>query len=285
MGQSCWPEVLLAAKTVLSRPGTRLLVVSDFDHTLSDFRSEQCHELVGFNALYREQFLAEFRAIFHTRQALDGWWRAAHNCIVEKSGLTRQMLEDRLNGSNVGVREGLQQLVALLRAEQVPLLVVSAGIRDVITHTLLRHQVDSRSDHLFHIDANYITFASCGRIASILPESPVHADSKHLVASRAPHLFPFSTQARKPEYPVDATNIGADGVDGVDTVALLLGDRVQDFDVLKHHPNILSLRMGFARDRTGERTQALLMEALCDAVCVGEQHGLHAVRLLVEDLL
>ncbi|KAJ1387075.1 hypothetical protein B484DRAFT_410003 [Ochromonadaceae sp. CCMP2298] len=56
---------------------------------------------------------------------------------------------------------------------------------------------------------------------------------------------------------------GVDGADGVDTAALLLGDRVQDFD----------------------RTQPLLVEALCDAVCVGEQHGLHAVRLLVEDLL
>ncbi|KAJ1442578.1 hypothetical protein B484DRAFT_390037 [Ochromonadaceae sp. CCMP2298] len=50
------------------------------------------------------------------------------------------------------------------------------------------------------------------------------------------------------------------GADGVDTAALLLGDRVQDFD-------------------------ALLVEALCDADCVGEQHRLHAVRLLVEDLL
>jgi 2-hydroxy-3-keto-5-methylthiopentenyl-1-phosphate phosphatase len=281
-----WATKLDSLKTILRERGdTSFIVVSDFDHTLTHFTSEQCHDILGRHEDYSKEFTTEFTEIFNVPRAMDEWFRVAHDCIVDKSGLTSTMLQQRLEQRTITVRNGLREFVSNLREEGVPLVIVSAGIRDVVVHTLTAIEIDTSSDHLFHIDANYCQFHADGQIANILPEHPVHSESKKHAAQRAPHIFSFlSAQASDcDQIEADITIEGLETVT-VNTVAIVMGDRPSDFTVLSTFTNVATFRVGFARERDSQDAQALLDEAQCDAVFIGE-HGLESVHALVGELI
>lgn len=181
---------MAAIRKLVSQKRARLMVVSDFDHTLTKFTSPQCHDIVGFNEKFSSDFIEEFNNIFiRPSSTMAEWWTSAHELITKKSGLTKSMLQSRLDEQLISVRDGLQEFAVSLRLHRVPLVIVSAGIRDVIAHTLSTCNIPTDADHLFHIDANYLEFHASGNIADILPREPVHSESKMHVVTRAPHMF------------------------------------------------------------------------------------------------
>ena len=180
----------------------------------------------------------------------------------------------------------------------------------------------AQHDHLFHIDANYLEFAECGKISGVLPEVPVHSRSKHEVAVRAAHMFAFIHDAQSFESDISASesttsvlmpltssdeNIAMVSNTGPSTelevaahlqstistansttspvVAIVMGDRPPDFDVLNAFPTIQQFRVGFARTFAETDVQPLLTEGCCDVVLVGHEHGLEALQLLIDDLI
>lgn len=186
---------LAKIKDLIAHKPSKLMVISDFDHTLTKFTSLQCHDVVGFNKRYSKEFLKEFNDIFLTPlESLSEWWRVAHDLLVDKSGLTKEMLHERLSEEIVAVRDGLEEFIIDLRLHHIPLIIVSAGIRDVIAHTLAKCNLCIEHDELFHIDANFLEFHDCGKLSNVLPEDPVHSESKKLVHVRAGHMFDFLTQ-------------------------------------------------------------------------------------------
>jgi 2-hydroxy-3-keto-5-methylthiopentenyl-1-phosphate phosphatase len=194
-----FPAKLGAIKKMVACKPTRLIVVSDFDHTLTKFTSPQCHDVVGFSERYTEDFLQEFRGLFgQPTTSLADWWRLSHDLIVKKSGLTRPMLNEMLATGTVAVRDGLQDFAKNLRLNHVPLVIVSAGIRDVIAHTLAGCDLPTGGDHLFHIDANFMEFHDSGYLTAIYPHDPVHSESKQHVHVRAAHMFEFLHEQRSP---------------------------------------------------------------------------------------
>jgi hypothetical protein len=68
-------------------------------------------------------------------------------------------------------------------------------------------------------------------------------------------------------------------------VAIVMGDRPPDFEVLSAFPDVLTFRVGFARGFEPEYVDPLLEAGQCDVVLVGREHGLDAVNLLIQDLL
>lgn len=193
-------DKLRRLKDMVSAKTTKLIVVSDFDHTLTKFTSPQCHDIVGFNERYTKEFLEEFRGIFRQPMGtLAEWWRVSHDLLVDKSGLTKSLLHEMLTSESVAVRDGLQEFVMNLRLNHVPLIIVSAGIRDVIAHTLANCDLPVQGDHLFHIDANYMDFHETGQLVAIYPVDPVHSESKQHVHLRAAHMFDFLTARTAPQ--------------------------------------------------------------------------------------
>ena len=299
-------ESLAVIKTAVTSPHTKLIVVSDFDHTLTNFTSLQCHDVIGYNSQYPQEFLNDFKTIFDTPMScLAEWWRIAHDLIVNKSGLTEEMFKERMDEGVVSVRSGLKEFALDLRNCEIPLVIVSAGIRDVIAHTLTSYNIPVTADHLFHIDANYLQFHECGKIACILPEQPVHSESKMLVSSRAPHMFTFDQGAITAPIVTGCSNadVSESGVEDClsnnsadestgpvtaatdDVVAIILGDRPGDFNVLNSFPNVRTFRVGFARQLLDNDVDLLLQVGKCDVVFIGEDHGLEAVHSMVEDLI
>lgn len=309
----------------------KLMVVSDFDHTLTKFTSLQCHDVVGMHQSFTKEFIKEFKDSFKLPfDSISEWWRFTHDLIVDKSGLTSAMLQERMNEGIVHPRSGFGELTVSLSEYNVPFVIVSAGFKDVIHHTLTVCNAPTDTDHLFHIDANYLEFKECGRLGSILPVDPVHSYCKHTVVERAPHMFAFIQEGRLFESdittdetavsslltsnasvtdcvkvvlgenesvtpaPSTPTNCDAclseaaasvSSANPAPVVAIVMGDRPPDFDVLAAFPEVIQFRIGFARTFDAEQVEPLLTQGECDVVLVGHEHGLESVQLLIDELL
>lgn len=156
-----------------NRPLDTLHVIADFDMTLTkhwvparyDFhdttpKTQQKNEvernLSSHGVLERGQHVSKDFAI-HTRQlyqhyypyeistTLDieektalmiEWWTKAHEAMIQE-GFTREMIEIQAKDAKMQFRQGVRELLDFLAARQVPLLIFSAGIGDVI-EALLR---------------------------------------------------------------------------------------------------------------------------------------------------
>jgi cytosolic 5'-nucleotidase 3 len=101
------------------------------------------------------------------------------------SGLRKRHIKyavaEALKTNSISLRDGVAPLLAQLDARQVPVLLFSAGIADVIEEVLLQ-QAGPISPHL-HIVSNHILF---GR----------HGDNDHIVGFSKPSYHVFNKTAR-----------------------------------------------------------------------------------------
>lgn len=281
-----------------------LLFISDFDHTITTFSSEQCHDLIGNVSEYSEEFRSkyqEFMVEYGPSNVYGEFHTLCHDLVTKESGLTREMFHESLTASNIPqVRPGLKQFIELLNELSLPLLISSAGIKDIIESTLQMQDIDvSHCESLVSIDANYLQFDSSGKLTAILPLDPIHSQSKHLAPERLDEFF-YAPLIAPPSAPIipdgsfgtnlqstaESHNASTSKLEGRGVqwgVALLLGDSPGDFTVLQDHPEVLTMKVGFARD---EAAAAVLMEqASCHVVLVGISHSWEPVNRLLDVFL
>ena len=118
----------------------KLMVVTDFDATLTTGKSIQCHDLVGFSPLMSQAFRDEFAPLldWQSNAAIDGveWWDTAHALMVKHGQPQRQTLPRMVREAKMEWRAGALDLLERLAALEVPVLIVSAGLTDVIEEFL-----------------------------------------------------------------------------------------------------------------------------------------------------
>jgi HAD superfamily hydrolase (TIGR01544 family) len=88
------------------------------------------------------------------------WVNKAHDLMVERSGLRQSMIKlavaDGLSKKNIALRSGVPQFLTQLHQHEVPILIFSAGLGDVIEEVLKQQSILS-SPHL-HIVSNHMIF-------------------------------------------------------------------------------------------------------------------------------
>jgi 2-hydroxy-3-keto-5-methylthiopentenyl-1-phosphate phosphatase len=284
-----------------------LLFISDFDHTITTFSSEQCHDLIGNVSEYSEEFRSkyqEFMVEYGPSNVYGEFHTLCHDLVTKESGLTRDMFHKSLSLSNIPkVRPGLKQFIELLNELSLPLLISSAGIKDIIVSTLHMQDIDiSQGESLVNIYANYLQFDSSGKLTAILPLDPIHSQSKHLASERLDEFF-YTPMIAPPSAPIIPNGtLGPNLQSTADShsdptgscsmvpskrmqwgVALLLGDSPGDFTVLQDHPEVLTMKVGFARDEAA--AAALMEQAGCHVVLVGINHSWDPVNRLLDVFL
>jgi phosphoserine phosphatase len=78
----------------------------------------------------------------------------AHDLIVDRSGLTEEMFHRGIKSSNIQLRPGTADLIAYCRDSNIPTVITSAGITNVIAAVLESHGVSSVHNENFHIGNN-----------------------------------------------------------------------------------------------------------------------------------
>ncbi|KAG5280434.1 hypothetical protein AALO_G00089100 [Alosa alosa] len=150
------------------------------------------------------------------------WWSAAHELLVEQ-GIQRKLLAGAVSQSGAKLRGGYGEFFGRLKRCDVPVLIFSAGLGDVLLEILKHNNVLSSN---LSIRANFMHFSEEGLLQGF-KEPLIHTFNKgegHLAS-------PTHTAHDRPN-------------------VLLLGDSLGDVSMADNLTNVMNvLRIGFLNDK------------------------------------
>jgi len=239
-----------------------LLVVTDFDATLTMGKSVQCHDLVGFCPLLAEGFRNEFAPLldWQSNTAIDGveWWDKAHELMVKYGQPPRHLIPRMVRESDMVARPGALKLLERFAALDVPVLIVSAGVSDVIEEFLRQHSAWTEN---VTICSNRLNYAADSAPQSVSPDPPITSFTK-ATAYRASSAF-FKQHA-------DRSSI------------LMMGDSCSDIDPGQNIPSRHLISVGFLNDKP--MMEAAKYAQTFDALVLGSEGSLGGVDELLDDI-
>lgn len=182
----------------------RLCVIMDFDRTITKYwdpsrtkRAPSSHGILerGRSAVFRAKAdaLTEFYFPIETDASLPvtekipfmiDWYRKVHGLFVAE-GLTRADVVNAVSLSSVELRPGVVDTIQWCERHRVPLIVMSAGLGDVITEVLRQHLSDLPP--CVHVVSNAMEFDSSGALVAFT-EPVMHMFNKRLQASDVERL-------------------------------------------------------------------------------------------------
>ena len=147
----------------------KLLVIADFDATITTGDSIQCHDMLGFSELMTPAFRREFAPLLDwaTNPDVDGvaWWDKAHELMIKHGQPPRHLIPRMVRETRMEPRPGALKLLARLAVLQVPLLIVSAGLSDVIEEFLRQH--DALTENIT-VCSNRLNYGASARTPRML---------------------------------------------------------------------------------------------------------------------
>ncbi|XP_059892186.1 cytosolic 5'-nucleotidase 3-like [Gadus macrocephalus] len=231
-------------------PGT-LQVISDFDMTLSRFahhgkRVPTTHNILDHRLLIDEDCACNMRKLLKIYYPIEidpsltseqkiplmvEWWTKVHHLLIQQK-IQRDMLAQAVQESGVILREGYEVFFDRLAELQVPLLIFSAGVGDILEEVVRQSQVFHPN---VHVISNCMDFDANGVLRGF--KGPlIHTFNKRegalLLAAPLPELR-------------ERPNV------------LLLGDSLGDLamaDGVARPHNLLTV--GFLNDQVEERTES-----------------------------
>uniref|UniRef100_A0A915PY74 5'-nucleotidase n=1 Tax=Setaria digitata TaxID=48799 RepID=A0A915PY74_9BILA len=138
---------------IINAEKDKLLVVSDFDYTLSRFHDSEGKSCLTTHGVFDsaawtvsqelgivlEKLKAKYLPIEfdpHMTVAekiphMEDWWRTSHEHII-KTGFTKRTIQKFVSEAKLELKEGAKELMLALHDHNVPLVIFSAGIGNVI---------------------------------------------------------------------------------------------------------------------------------------------------------
>lgn len=187
------------------RGGSKCMIVTDFDHTLTRFRATgtgknvpQCHDMIeksktfsdvagwkdAWDTLWENQ-----RKEYGTKEyEMAKWWQRAHDIMI-KHHFSKRDIDTILDeyDSEIHLRDGILSLFQFCKEKSIPIVIVSAGITNFISEICRRKGIDVSSDNVV-ICSNEMIFNKDGSIERFT--SPVvHAESKGKIRSLREEFF------------------------------------------------------------------------------------------------
>uniref|UniRef100_UPI003AAEB2F2 7-methylguanosine phosphate-specific 5'-nucleotidase-like n=1 Tax=Centroberyx gerrardi TaxID=166262 RepID=UPI003AAEB2F2 len=228
-----------------------LQVISDFDMTLTRFahngkRVPTTHNILDNRLLINEDCTRKMRQLLNTYYPIEidasrtaeeklplmvEWWTKVHELLIQQK-IRKDMLAQAVKESSAMLREGHKVFFDRLAEHQVPLLIFSAGVGDILEEVI-------RQNHVFHpnvrIISNYMDFDHSGILRAFKGQL-IHTFNKREGAlQHAAHLRELQ----------DRPNV------------LLLGDSLGDLtmaDGVSQPQNVLTI--GFLNDQVEERKES-----------------------------
>ncbi|XP_027366380.1 7-methylguanosine phosphate-specific 5'-nucleotidase A isoform X2 [Abrus precatorius] len=158
----------------------KLQVIADFDATLTKFwvngtRGQSSHGLLQqgnpeYDAkrekLYEYYHPLEFSpaiGLAEKTKLMEEWWGKTHSLLIE-GGLTYESIRQSVANANIAFREGVIELFEFLEERDIPVLIFSAGLADIIEEVL--RQKLHRSFKNVRIVSNRMVFDDDGHLVS-----------------------------------------------------------------------------------------------------------------------
>jgi 2-hydroxy-3-keto-5-methylthiopentenyl-1-phosphate phosphatase len=250
------------------RDSSEVLFITDFDHTLTEFTSTQCHSVLieHTDSVFKREFSSFVSEPWPTEE-LDyvvTRWQESHKMVLDRGGITVDKLEMSMQSSNIRVRSGVRELFQKLKAGSINTIIASCGFEEVIKRSLEEVGVDVSHSHI-SVDAHALIFhPEHGRLIDIKPEVPIHHMSKRTLHERHPKI----TQIEKERH----------------IYAVVVGDSQGDFEIMRGHAKSTIIHIGYATDEI--KAQKMLESSWCDVVIIGDDNlGFHHVHEICNKLM
>ncbi|XP_057463228.1 uncharacterized protein LOC130753261 isoform X1 [Actinidia eriantha] len=158
----------------------KLQVIADFDATLTKYwldgrRGQSSHSLlkqenpeydVKRRKLYEYYHPLEFNPTIpldEKAKLMEEWWEKTHALLIE-GGVTYDAIKTSVGNAIIAFREGVVELFEFLEEREVPVLIFSAGLADIIEEVL--RQKLHRSFKNVKIVSNRMLFDQSGQLVS-----------------------------------------------------------------------------------------------------------------------
>nr|XP_023854911.1 cytosolic 5'-nucleotidase 3 [Salvelinus alpinus] len=163
----------------MQKAGTsKMQVISDFDMTLTRFsyngkRCPTSHNILDNSKLISEECKAQLKDLRNTYYPIEidskrtaeeklplmvEWWTKAHTLLVQQR-IRKDLLQDVVKESDAMLREGYQLFFDHLQEHNIPLLIFSAGVGDVLEEVIRQAGVFHPNVKVF---SNYMDFDETG---------------------------------------------------------------------------------------------------------------------------
>ncbi|KAJ0262303.1 5'-nucleotidase [Hirschfeldia incana] len=175
------PRALTDKITLIRDAGpSKFQVIADFDGTLTRYRvngirGQSSHGILqqgnaDFDAkreaLYEHYHPLEFSPVIPLEEKtklMEEWWSKTHDLLIE-GGLTYDAIKQSVASSSLAFRDGVVELFEFLEEKEIPVLIFSAGLADVIEEVL--RQKLHRTFKNVKIVSNRMVFDDDGRLVS-----------------------------------------------------------------------------------------------------------------------
>lgn len=222
-----WPEK--RANFLDNLSADDLLLITDFDATITAGDAEQCHDMVGASPLLSKAFRDEFQPLLDwtSNVQIDGveWWDKAHELMVEHGMPPRPLIPRLVREASMTPRPGALELLKRLEALRVPVCIVSAGMADVIEEWLRQYGVLSEN---VTVCSNRLNYHADSTPKSVSPSRPITSFTKEYAYASASSFFAKHKSRR---------------------AIIQLGDSLHDVDPAKKVPCDRLLSIGFLNAR------------------------------------
>ncbi|GMG99501.1 hypothetical protein Nepgr_001341 [Nepenthes gracilis] len=240
----------------------KLQVIADFDATLTKYwingqRGHSSHGLLQqenseFN-IKRQQLhnyyhpleISPTIPIEEKTKLMEEWWGKTHALLIE-GGLTYDAIRKSVSNARIAFREGVAELFELLEEKDVPVLIFSAGLADIIEEVL--RQKLHRSFKNIEIVSNRMVFDDDGHLLAFKGKT-IHVLNKneHALDMAAPLHDRFG-EVDGP--PVDCSLMKKR------TNVLLLGDHIGDLGMSDGLSYETRITVGFLNDNVKESLES-----------------------------
>ncbi|KAM1251885.1 hypothetical protein ACFX13_040792 [Malus domestica] len=170
----------------------KLQVIADFDATLTRYRVNGCrgqssHGLLQQEnpeydrkrqELYEHYHPLEFSPTIPLEEKtklMEEWWGRTHGLLVE-GGVTYDGIKQSVTDSTIAFREGVVELFEFLEERDIPVLIFSAGLADIIEE-VMRQKVHRLFKNV-KIVSNRMEFDDNGRLLSFRGKT-IHSLNKN----------------------------------------------------------------------------------------------------------
>jgi len=226
------------------RDGSKHLhVISDFDRTLTKAFVEGKRFLSSY-ALIREgkyltpDYPTRAHALFEKyhpfevsstisvverNQQMVQWW-SEHFELMKECGLNKRVISDIALQRKIRFRDGALEFLDLLSTYNVPILILSAGVGDIIKELL---ESEGRVTSNLHLISNFYLFDELGKVIGKKNKTFIHTFNKNEVEVKKTPYYKEIAQRKN---------------------VLLLGDSLGDLGMTEGIEHKIIIRVGFLNE-------------------------------------
>ncbi|XP_069107509.1 7-methylguanosine phosphate-specific 5'-nucleotidase A-like isoform X2 [Argopecten irradians] len=200
-----WDYVKRTIENIAKDGPEKLQVVADFDRTLTKYMSNgticaTCHKVLEEGDHLPEFYRTKATELRDTYFPLEmnpelpvsekiplmiEWWTKAHD-LLATCGITKQSIRKMVESSTAQLRDGCVWLFDHLHDLDIPMLIFSAGIGDVLEEVISVHATHHSN---MKVVSNYMAFDECDRMVGFQGDM-IHVYNKNENAIHDSDYFP-----------------------------------------------------------------------------------------------